>query len=124
MFSKTDHPISNILENELLFKNYLNKLDIEGRKRLMSVERYVDSLNSNSNVNIKNYINQDFIEALYQPDNSLLDNDYFLIWKLLTKIAPKDPFNMYKFDKKTFYKNFVTWNDSYKDWVIDYILKN
>lgn len=121
MFSKTDHPMSAILSNPLLFKNYLNKLDIEGRKRLMSVERYLEKVNSDKNTDIKNFINDDLLMALLQPHSSLLDEDFYLIWKLLTKIAPKDPFNMFKYDKSTFYKNFVTWNDSYKDWVIELI---
>ena len=124
MFSHTDHPIAAILNNELLFKNYLNKLDIEGRKRLMGIERYIENLKMNSETNVNNYISEDLFEALYQPHSSLLDDDFYLIWKLLTKISPKDPFNMYKFDKNTFYKNFVTWNDSYKDWVVAYILKH
>ncbi len=119
MFSKTDHPIENILENELLFKNYLNKLDIEGRKRLMGMERFVE----NGSINMDNYVNEDFVNAMYQPHSSLLDTDFYLIWKLLTKISPKDPYHMYKYDKNTFYKNFVTWDNSYKDWVINYILK-
>lgn len=121
MFSKTDHPMASILNNKLLFKNYLNKLDLEGRKRLMSVERYLEKLNSDKNTDIKNFINEDLLTALLQPHSSLLDEDFYLIWKLLTKIAPKDPLNMYKYDKGTFYKNFVTWNDSYKDWVIELI---
>ncbi|MCF6349619.1 MAG: hypothetical protein L3J23_01135 [Flavobacteriaceae bacterium] len=124
MFSKTDHLMADILNNKLLFKNYLNKLDIQGRKRLMSVERYLESVTINKNTNLNNYITRDFLEAMYQPHSSLLDENYYLVWKLLTKIAPKDPLNMYKYDKNTFYENFVTWSDSYKDWVVAHIIEN
>jgi len=36
----TQHPIKDILNDPILFKSYLNKLDISSRKKVMSVERY------------------------------------------------------------------------------------
>jgi hypothetical protein len=124
LFKKTDHPMETILDNPILFKNYLNKLDIDARKYLMCVERYLEQTNVSSNVDISTFIYEDILEAMYEPDSSLLDEEMDLMWKLLVKIAPKDPFQMFKHDKSTFYKNYVSWNDSYKNWIIKYILGN
>ncbi len=124
MFKETDHPMEEILNNVNLFKNYLNKLDIDARKYLMCVERYVEKSDIDNSVKITTFIYEDILEAMYEPHSSLLKEEQSLIWKLLVKIAPKDPFKMYKYDKSTFYKEFQKWGESYKDWVIEYISDN
>ncbi len=124
LFKDTPQPMQEILNNVNLFKNYLNKLDLDARKYLMCVERYVEKSNIDNSVKITTFIYEDILEAMYEPHSSLLDDEKVLIWKLLVKIAPKDPFNMFEFDKNTFYENYKKWNESYKDWVIDYILKH
>jgi len=124
LFKETTHPMNDILNNVNLFKNYLNKLDIDARKYLMCVERYVERTDISNEVKITTFVYEDILEAMYEPHSSLLDEEKGLIWKLLTKIAPKDPFNMYKYDRNTFYKNYVSWNESYQDWVINYIVEN
>ncbi len=124
LFSETAHPMQDILSNVNLFKNYLNKLDIDAKKYLMCVERYVEKSDVDNSVKITTFIYEDILEAMYEPHSSLLDEEKELIWKLLVKIAPKDPFMMFKYDKNTFYKNYKDWNESYKEWVIDYILEN
>ncbi len=121
LFTETDHPMEEILDNVNLFKNYLNKLDIDARKYLMCVERYVEKSNIDDNVKITTFIYEDILEAMYQPHSSLLEDEQQLIWKLLVKIAPKDPLKMFKYDKKTFYEKYETWGESYKNWVIEYI---
>jgi len=124
MLKETQHPMQDILSNVNLFKNYLNKLDIDARKYLMCVERYVEKSDIDSSVKITTFIYEDILEAMYEPHSSLLEDEKTLIWKLLVKIAPKDPVNMFKYDKNTFYKNYENWNESYKDWIIENILKD
>ncbi len=121
MFSETEHPMEQILDSDLLFKRYLNKLDLEGKKRIMTVERYVEILQTNPNAKIQDYVPQDIVKALYQPHSSLLEESEFLVWKLLEKIAQKDPYFMYLYARDTFYKAFENYSDSYQNWVIKYI---
>lgn len=123
MLKETQHPMQDILSNVNLFKNYLNKLDIDARKYLMCVERYVEKSDIDSSVKITTFIYEDILEAMYEPHSSLLEDEKTLIWKLLVKIAPKDPFNMFKYDRNIFYENYENWNESYKDWIIEYIVE-
>ena len=124
LFAETVNPMKDILNNVNLFKSYLNKLDIDARKYLMCVERYVDQSNIDSSVNISTFIYRDILEALYEPHSSLLDNEKELMWKLLVEVAPKDPYNMFIYDKNTFYDGYKKWSESYQEWVIEYIIKN
>jgi hypothetical protein len=124
LLKETTHPMKDILDNVNLFKNYLNKLDIDARKYLMCVERYVERSDISNEVKITTFVYEDILEAMYEPHSSLLEEEKGLIWKLLTKIAPKDPYFMYRYDRNTFYKNYVSWNNSYQDWVIKYIVEN
>ena len=122
LLKETANPIKDILSNVNLFKNYLNKLDLDARKYLMCVERYLEKSNLDKSIKITTFIYRDILEALYEPHSSLLTNENHLMWKLLVEVAPKDPFNMYKYNKNSFYKHYQTWNESYQEWVIDYIL--
>lgn len=124
LFKETANPMKDILNNVNLFKNYLNKLDLDARKYLMCVERYLEKTNIDNNVKITTFIYRDVLEAMYKPHSSLLDNEQYLMWKLLVKAASKDPYNMYIYDKITFYKQYKEWNNSYQEWIIEYINKN
>ena len=124
LFKETAHPMQEILSNVNLFKSYLNKLDMDARKYLMCVERYVEKSNIDNSVKITTFIYEDILEAMYEPHSSLLEDEQHLIWKLLVKVAPKDPYFMFEYDKNTFYENYKTWGESYKEWVIEYINEN
>ncbi len=124
LFKETANPMKDILSNVNLFKNYLNKLDIDARKYLMCVERYIEQSNIDSSVEITTFIYSDILEAMYKPHSSLFTEEKELMWRLLVKIAPKDPYNMYLYNKKTFYREYEKWENSYQEWVIDYITKN
>ena len=124
LFKETVNPMKDILSNVNLFKNYLNKLDLDARKYLMCVERYLEKSNLDNSVKITTFIYRDVLAAMYKPHSSLLDNEKELMWKLLVKIAPKDPYNMFVKDKNTFYKHYQEWDKSYQDWVIEEITNN
>ena len=124
LFKETVNPMKDILSNVNLFKNYLNKLDLDARKYLMCVERYLEKSNLDNSVKITTFIYRDVLAAMYKPHSSLLDNEKELMWKLLVKIAPKDPYNMFVKDKNTFYKHYQEWDKSYQDWVIEQITNN
>ncbi len=115
---ETQHPVNEILEDKMLFKSYLNKLDINNRKKVMSVERYLEKKAKNSDTKIKDFVDEEFYFALHKPHSSLRPNHQDLIWKLLINIAPKDVLFWYWYDKEDFYENFKTWQDTKKDWVV------
>jgi len=118
------HSIKDILNDKLLFKSYLNKLDIDSRKRVMSVERYLAKLETSNQYKIADIIDNDFFEAMHEPHSSLHPKHQDLIWKLLVNISPKDVLFLYWYDKILFYKQFEFWDNSLKDWVIEQIQQN
>jgi len=125
IFSKaikeTNNPIKDILDDNTLFKSYLNRIDIEARKRVMCVERYLEKLEVSNQYKISDMIDDDVFIAMHEPHSSLMAKHQDLIWKLLVNIAPYDPLHLYWYDKEEFYKTYQTWDDSYQEWVIDYI---
>ena len=121
---ETQHPIKDILEDKMLFKSYLNKTPINVRKKVMSVERYLEKREINRDIKIKDIVDQQFHFALHNPHSSLRANHQDLIWKLLVNIAPKDILFLYWYDKEEFYTQFRTWGDSKKEWVIQIIKNN
>lgn len=121
---KTQHPIQNVLNDTVLFKSYLNKIDIDSRKRVMSVERYLEKLEISNQYKIADIIDTGLFQALHEPHSSLDTKHQDLIWKLLINISSKDVLFLYWYDKEQFYKSYESWNDSLKDWVIQEISNN
>lgn len=121
---KPKHPIPEILDNPILFKSYLNKLDIKSRKKIMSVERYLEKIETSNAFKIADIVDPKLFQSLHQPHSSLEPKHQDLIWKLLINIAPKDVLYWYWYDKPDFYDSFSTWDDSFKDWVVETISKN
>ncbi|MUU77243.1 DUF6638 family protein [Winogradskyella endarachnes] len=121
---ETEHPIKDILDNKVLFKSYLNKIDIKARKQVMSVELYLEKLERSNAYKIEDIVDQQLYFALHQPHSSLSAEHRDLIHKLLINIAPKDVLFLYWYDKEQFYKSYDTWDDSFKDWVIERIRNN
>lgn len=122
--NNAQHPIKDILNNPILYKGYLNKLDIGTRKKVMSVERYLEKIETSNEFKIADIVDLKLFVALHQPHSSLHVKHQDLIWKLLVNIAPKDILHWYWYDKETFYEQFKTWDESFKDWVIETISNN
>ncbi|WP_298881027.1 DUF6638 family protein [uncultured Polaribacter sp.] len=119
---ETRHPIKEILQDGILFKSYLNKVDIATRKKVMSLERFLEKQKVSKNLNPKEIIEEEIYIALHKPHSSLKPNHQDLIWSLLVNIVPKDVLFMYWYDKEQFYQLFTTLEDSTQDWVIETIL--
>ena len=117
----TQHPVKAILNNPILYKSYLNKLNIDARKKIMSVERYLEKLEISNQYKIADIVDTKLFEALHKPHSSLSVKHQDLIWQLLINIAPKDVLYWYWYDKESFYKHFETWDESFKEWVIETI---
>lgn len=121
---ETRHPIKEILQDGILFKSYLNKVDIATRKKVMSLERFLEKQKVSKNLNPKEIIEEEIYIALHKPHSSLKPNHQDLIWSLLVNIVPKDVLFMYWYDKEQFYQLFTTLEDSTQDWVIETICNN
>ncbi|MBC3759039.1 hypothetical protein H7U19_11520 [Hyunsoonleella sp. SJ7] len=127
MFShlkKTQHPMKDILNDPILFKSYLNKLDIKSRKKIMSVERYLEKLEVSNEFKIADMVDDKLYVALHKPHSSLEPKHQDLVWKLLMNVSPKDVLFWYWYDKPDFYEKFKDWDESFKDWVIETISNN
>ncbi|RED49453.1 DUF6638 family protein [Seonamhaeicola aphaedonensis] len=120
----TEHPIKDILSNPILYKSYLNKLDINTRKKIMSVERYLEKLEISNQFKIADIVDSKLFDALHKPHSSLEPKHQDLIWKLLVNIAPKDVLYWYWYDKEDFYDNYKDWDNSLKEWVVETIINN
>ena len=121
---QTEHPLTEILDSHLLFKKYLNTLDSENRKKVMSVELYNQRKIIERDLNMDDVVDLQYTQALLEPHKNLEVEHQELVWKLLSKIVPKDPLHLYWYDKATFYTSFKTWKPDYQEWVIELILKN
>ena len=120
----TQHPIRDILSNKVLFKSYLNKLSVKESKQVMSVELYLEKLERSNAYKIDDIVDEHMYFALHKPHSSLSVTHQDLIWKLLVNISPKDVLFLYWYDKDQFYKNYDTWDESFKDWVIETISRH
>ncbi len=118
------HVIDEILSNTFLFKKYLNQLDTETRKKVMSVELYNQRKIVERDLKPEDVIDEQYYKALQKPHSSLEEEQKDLVWKLLTLITPLDPVHVFWYDKNLFYKQYKTWRQGYQDWVISCILDN
>jgi len=100
---KTQHPVKDILNDNLLFKSYLNKIDLESRKLVMGVERYLEKSEISNEYKIADIIDPKMFHALHSPHSSLDAKHQDLIWKLLVNVSPKDILFLYWYDKEEFY---------------------
>lgn len=124
LLGNTPNPIRDILNDKILFKAYLNKMPIEQRKKVMSVELYLEKMEISNQYKLADIVDIEFFKALQQPHSSLEARHQDLIWKLLVTISPMDVLFLYWYDKEQFYTSYKEWDDSLKDWVIEIIQKN
>lgn len=116
-------PFKEIFDSHFLFLKYLNELDVAIQKKITGVELYFQKLIIDKTLQREDYIDTPFYKALHQPHSSLEVDQKALIWKLISKIAPLDPVHLFWYDKALFYKTYTSWDETYKDWVIDCILE-
>jgi len=121
---ETKHPIKDILDDNVLFRRYLNTIDGAALKRVNGVEIYLEKIERSNAFKIHDLVDQKFYDALHQPHSSLNAKHQDLIWKLLINVSPKDVLFLYWYDKEAFYKAYQTYSDSMKDWVIETISNN
>lgn len=120
----TEHPIKDILDDNMLFKSYLNKVDVATLKRINGVEMYLERLQRSNEFKREDLVDADMYNALHKPHSSLLPKHQDLIWQLLVNVSSLDVLYFYWYDKEQFYKTYESWNESFKDWVIEVIRNN
>ena len=124
VLQKAEHPIKDILDDKVLFRSYLNRIDVKALKKVNGVEIYLERLERSNAFKINDLVDQQFYFALHQPHSSLEANHQDLIWKLLINVAPIDVLFLYWYDKEQFYRNYENWSESFQDWVIETISNN
>ena len=122
--SEKEHSFNEILSNEMLFKKYLDRLPMEAKKKVASAEIYMQRLVVNNDIKLGEVVDIQYQKSLFEPHSSLQEEQTALIWRLLSKIMPKDPVHLYWYDKEAFYAAYKTWDSSYQEWVIEQILMN
>lgn len=116
-----EHPIAAILSDKVLYRRYINKIDVAALKRVTGVEIYLERMERSNAFKVADLVDQSLYFALHEPHSSLEAKHQDLIWKLLVNVATKDVLFMYWYDKQEFYKQYEAWDDSFRDWVIDTI---
>jgi len=123
LLDKTEHSKKEILNNPVLFRNYLNKLDKTYHGKVTGVEQYLDKLAVSNTFKMHDIIDYDLLVAMYEPHSSLSATQQDLIWQLMVHIAPKDVLYLYWYDKESFYELYKKWDESLQEWVIETITK-
>jgi hypothetical protein len=118
------HPVKEILEDKVLFRSYLNKIDVKALKLVNGVEIYLERLERSNEYKVHDMVDDKFYYALHQPHSSLTPIHQDLICKLLINISAKDVLYLYWYDKEKFYKLYKDWDESFKEWVIEIISNN
>ncbi|QTE22657.1 DUF6638 family protein [Polaribacter cellanae] len=118
---ETNHPVKDILKDPILFKSYLNKIDINARKKVMGLELFLQKKELSKTLKAKDILDDELFVALNKPHSSLKPANQDLIWYLLVNIAPKDVLFLYWYDKEHFYERFEKLDESVQDWVIETI---
>ena len=116
-----EHSIAAILSDKVLFRRYLNSLDVHSLKRVNGVEMYLERMERSNAFKIADLVDNDLYHALHEPHSSLEAKHQDLIWKLLVNVSAKDVLFTYWYDKQEFYQQYKTWEESFRDWVIDTI---
>lgn len=119
------HDMSAILQNPNVYKRYLNSLSIQSRKQLVILDRLQANSSDENALTIEGGLTPEVLACIQIPSPELPMNEQELVWKLIVKTTNfKDPLFLYWYDKETFYKEYTSWDESYKDWVINLIKQN
>ncbi|QHI36708.1 hypothetical protein IMCC3317_20730 [Kordia antarctica] len=119
------HSLSEILENSNVYKRYLNRFTADARKQLMILDRLQANSKKANALDIEGGLTQEVLACIQIPTPELPMKEQELVWKLIVKTSPyKDPLFLYWYDKETFYKEYIAWDESYQDWVIKLIKQN
>jgi len=114
----SEHSLSEILTNKSLYLKYLNQLSQEAKMQVIGPIKFLEKISAGHKPERERYMTDDIFRALHSPVH---DENSSLMWMLICRMQPTDPFYTYYFDKELFYKQFKRYSDGYKEWVIQLI---
>lgn len=121
VLEKSEHTIDTILNDKVLFKSYLNRIDVKALKKVNGVEIYLERLERSNAFKIPDLVDPDMYNALHHPHSSLEAVHQDLIWRLLVNVSQLDVLFLYWYDKEEFYDRYQSWDEPFQKWVIDTI---
>lgn len=121
VLEKAEHSIDSILNDKVLFKSYLNRIDVKALKKVNGVEIYLERLERSNAFKINDLVDLEMYNALHSPHSSLEAMQQDLIWKLLVNVSKLDLLFLYWYDKEEFYVKYQAWDESFQNWVINMI---
>ena len=121
VLEKAEHSIDSILNDKVLFKSYLNRIDVKALKKVNGVEIYLERLERSNAFKINDLVDLEMYNALHSPHSSLEVMQQDLIWKLLVNVSKLDLLFLYWYDKEEFYVKYQAWDESFQNWVINMI---
>jgi hypothetical protein len=113
-----EHSLSDVLTNKSLYLKYLNQLSQEAKMQVIGPIKFLEKIASGHNPERTRYMTDDIFRALHSPVH---DANSSLMWMLICRMQPTDPFYTYYFDKELFYAQFANYSEGYKEWVIKLI---
>ncbi len=116
--AQAKHPLSDILTNKSLYLKYLNDLSQEDKMHVIGPIKFLEKIANGHKPERTRYMSDDIFKALHSP---VRDANSSLMWMLICRMQPTDPFYTYYFDKELFYKQFLEYSEGYKEWVIQLI---
>lgn len=112
------HKLSEILTNKSLYLKYLNELTQEEKAHVIGPIKFLEKIAKGHKPERAKYMSDAIYKALHSP---IQDQNSSLMWMLICRMQPTDPFYTYYFDKELFYKQFQSYSEGYKEWVIKLI---
>jgi len=113
-----NHSVEEILSSKTLYLKYLNELSPKLKAFCTGPQRYLEKLAKGNEAQREYYITDEVFAAFHSPAKFEIAN---LLWILICRMQPCDPYLTYYYDKELFYEQFQTYDPSYQDWIINII---
>jgi len=118
--AKVTYSINEVLESKALMRKFKNELKPKQLEQYTKFCKVVDQcIDGDKDVD---KVSQEMHHTLYHPTVSLDESTSSLMWQLLGKVYPIDPFMLYKHDKEEFYKVYQSYEEPLKEWVTQVVI--
>ncbi len=105
---------------DLRKKNFIAQNSEEIPALYFEIERVQKQLASEKNVNMT-ALSDSLICCLTTP-HQRIDPEYFNVLKnLISEIDPSDPVRLFKYNKHRFYREYISYSECKKKWLVDYL---
>jgi len=104
-------------------KSLLKKISAKIPKVFYELERLIKQLGAYKIPPVKS-LSSNLKRLLVHPANLLSNSDREVVWKMICKINPTEVLRLYISDKDLFFKQYQTWSESKKSWVVKFLKEN